>query len=87
MGVFTNSQCMFCQILTGGANQTISLPANNCTVPPGTDGPMAVFITPTDTPLSGDVIDRQSQNATVGPALVFSKGVNDLLADLVRPSL
>jgi hypothetical protein len=87
MGVFTNSQGMFCQILTGGANETISLPANNCIVPPGTDGPMAVFVTPTNTPLSGDVIDRQSQNATVGPALVFSHGVDDLLSDLVRPKL
>jgi hypothetical protein len=87
MGVFTNSQGLFCQILFGGARQTISLPANNCTVPPGADGPLAVFITPTNTPLSGDVIDRQSQNATVGPALVFSHGVDDLLSDLVRPKL
>jgi len=84
---FQSVNGMFCQILTGGANQTISLPANNCIVPPGTDGPMAVFVTPTNTPLSGDVIDRQSQNATVGPALVFSHGVDDLLSDLVRPKL
>jgi hypothetical protein len=75
---------LFCQLLAGGAAQATVLPADNCVVPAGVDGPVAIFITESSSPLSGDVINRQSQKVLAGPKLSFFDEKDDLTSDLIR---
>jgi hypothetical protein len=85
--MFTNSQGLFCQLLAGGQADATVLPADNCVVPAGVDGPFAVFITESSSPLSGDVINRQSQAVLAGPTLSFFDEKDDLTSDLIRLKL
>jgi hypothetical protein len=61
----------FCQMLVGGLPFSISLPIDQCIVPPGIDGPVAVWITSDDQPLNANVVDRQSNAIVAGPLMTF----------------
>jgi len=82
---FTGTPSGFhCQMLIGGANATISLPIDQCVVPQGINGAVAVFITPDAQPLNGNVVDRQNQTVVAGPAMTFIDAIPDPLGSLVR---
>jgi hypothetical protein len=72
-------------LLTGNLNSSIVLPANQCVVPSSVNGPVAVFITNTSAPLSGDILQRQKQNNTItaGPNLFFADEIVDPIGKLV----
>jgi hypothetical protein len=80
-----NSDNLHCQMLVGGAVNSIALPMKQCTVPPGINGPVALFITSDNQPLANNVIDRQSANSIVaGPTIAFIDSVPEPLSQLVR---
>jgi hypothetical protein len=62
---------------------TTALPVDQCVVPPGSNGPLAVFLTSDSQPLNGNVVDRQVQPVLAGPAVVIVD-VSDPLGQLVR---
>ncbi|KAH9983486.1 ferritin-like domain-containing protein [Russula compacta] len=74
----------FCQLLTGGQVSATTLPIDSCVVPPGVNGPVAVFITSDNQTLSGDFIIRQLQDVVAGPAITFVDAHTDLIDTLVR---
>jgi len=53
-------------------------------VPQGLNGPVAVFITKGGAPLSGDVINRQSQPIVAGPTVIFVDNKPDQTSKLIR---
>lgn len=69
-GTVPESQ-LFCQMLVGGAEASISLPFSQCVVPQGINGPVAIFITSDDQPLLGNVVDRATVDVVAGPTLAF----------------
>ena len=70
----------------GQANATV-LPFNECVVPKGVEGTLVVWITDHDTPLSGDVTERQKQRIVAGSVIRFSGNTNDDTSDPVRRNL
>ncbi|KAF8632020.1 hypothetical protein AX17_004963 [Amanita inopinata Kibby_2008] len=76
---------LYCQMLVGGSNQTMSFPFNQCVVPNGINGPVAIFITWDSKPLLNNVIDRGSNKVVAGPALAFIDTHPQKIGQLVRP--
>lgn len=65
-------QTLFCNMLTGGATTAISLAIDQCIVPDGITGPVAVIITNSSQPLlSSDLVDQEQDIITAGPAYIF----------------
>ena len=58
-------------MLLGGLPTSIPFPFNNCVVPSGINGPVAVFITSDDQPLINNVVDRAISQLVAGPLLTF----------------
>jgi hypothetical protein len=83
-GDIYHSQGFFCQILTAVSPVSVSLPINKCVLPQGLNGLVAVFITPNDQPLSGNVIERQNSTVIAGPALTFVDSEVDQTSLLIR---
>ncbi|KAJ7073200.1 ferritin-like domain-containing protein [Mycena amicta] len=75
---------LFCNMIVGGANVSLNLPLGGCTVPPGTNGPVALWITSDSTPLPNDVIARATIPTVAGPAIFFVDSEPDALSQLVR---
>jgi len=73
-----------CQMLVGGAPFSISLPIENCVVPDGINGAVAVWITSDDQPLNGGAVDRASNAIVAGPLMTFIDSQQELLGSLVR---
>ncbi|KAI0356692.1 hypothetical protein OH77DRAFT_226148 [Trametes cingulata] len=71
-----------CQMLVGGMPATISLPFDQCVVPDGVEGPVAIFITSDDQPLNNNVRDRANQPVIAGPAMAFIDTQKQLLGQL-----
>ena len=71
-----------CQMLVGGASMSISLPLDQCVVPDGIEGPVALFITADDQPLNNNVRDRTGQAVLAGPAMAFIDTQKQLLSQL-----
>jgi len=71
-------------MLTGGANATLSFPIDQCVVPEGINGPVAIFITSDNQPLNTNVVDRQNQTVVAGPLMTFIDSIPDPLASVVR---
>ncbi|KZW04398.1 hypothetical protein EXIGLDRAFT_663928 [Exidia glandulosa HHB12029] len=63
---------LFCSMIVGGAVDSIVLPIDQCIVPQGVTGPVAISILSDPQPvLASNVVD-QNQNTTVaGPTIVF----------------
>jgi hypothetical protein len=77
---------LFCQMMLGGQPNSIALPFNNCVVPPGINGPVAIFITSDDQPLVNNVRDRASTQLVAGPTMAFIDTQPQTLGSLVRGS-
>ncbi|KAI0288262.1 ferritin-like domain-containing protein [Russula brevipes] len=73
-----------CQMLVGGAPFSITLPIDNCVVPEGINGAVAVWITSDDQPLNGGAVDRVSNAIVAGPLMTFIDSQQELLGSLVR---
>lgn len=71
-------------MLIGGSVASISLPINECVVPEGINGPVAIWVTSDDQPLINNVRDRATTQIVAGPALAFIDTKPQLIGQLVR---
>ncbi|KAF7349354.1 hypothetical protein MSAN_01725200 [Mycena sanguinolenta] len=77
---------LFCNMLQGGNTTMTNLPLAQCNVPTGTNGPVALWITNSSTPLSGDVTTRATDAQVAGPAIFFVDSQPEALGQMVRPN-
>lgn len=54
-------------MLVGGAPSAQVFPAENCIVPQGVDGPVAVYLTGSNTPLQSNLIQQDITAILAGP--------------------
>lgn len=73
-------------MMVGGAPFSINMPLSQCVVPPGVNGPVALWITSDDDPLINNVVDRATTQQIAGPALFFVDSSPEMLGQLVRGS-
>ena len=73
-------------MLAGGLPFSITLPYKQCTVPQGINGPVAIFITSDDQPLSASVVDQATNTIIAGPTMAFIDIESDNLGQSVRTS-
>ena len=76
-------QGFFCQMLLGGQPTSIPFPFNNCVVPSGINGPVAIFITSDGQPLINNVVDRATTQLVAGPLLTFLDTQPQVLGEAV----
>lgn len=74
----------FCQMLVGGAFASIPLPFDNCVVPDGINGPVAIFVTSDGQPLVNNVRDRATTQLVAGPLMAFIDTAPQMLGQLAR---
>jgi hypothetical protein len=82
----TGTDGLFCNMIVGGAPFAINLPLDQCNVPPGINGPVAVWVTSDSNPLINNVIDRDTTKQVAGPAFIFVDSQPEMLGQLVRTS-
>jgi hypothetical protein len=70
-------------MLLGGQPTSIPFPFNNCVVPSGINGPVAVFITSDNQPLINNVVDRATTQLVAGPLLTFIDTQPQILGETV----
>jgi hypothetical protein len=70
-------------MLLGGQPTSIPFPFNNCVVPSGINGPVAVFITSDGQPLINNVVDRATTQLVAGPLLTFIDTQPQVLGETV----
>ncbi|EDR05013.1 uncharacterized protein LACBIDRAFT_330070 [Laccaria bicolor S238N-H82] len=75
---------LFCQMMLGGQPNSIALPFNNCVVPSGINGPVAIFITSDGQPLVNNIRDRASTQLVAGPTMAFIDTQPQTIGSLVR---
>jgi len=75
---------LFCQMLLGGQPFSIPLPFDNCVVPQGVNGPVAIFITSDGQPLINNVRDRATTQLVAGPTMAFIDSQPEMLGELAR---
>jgi len=74
-----------CQMLTGGGNATaLSFPLDQCIVPSGINGPVAIFLTTDPQPLAANVVTQNASQILAGPTLAFIDTEPDALGSIVR---
>jgi len=73
-----------CQMMVGGAPFAIALPFDQCTVPSGINGPVAIWITSDQDPLVNNVVDRATTTQIAGPLIAMIDTNTDALAQLAR---
>jgi len=73
-------------MLVGGQPTSIPLPFNQCVVPQGINGPVAIFITSDGQPLVNNVVDRATSQLVAGPTMAFIDTQPQMLGMLVRTS-
>jgi len=76
----------FCQMMVGGAPFSISLPIDECVVPEGINGGVAIWITSDNNPLANNVRDRATDKQIAGPTIAMIDSSPDMLAQLSRTS-
>ncbi|KAF8164868.1 ferritin-like domain-containing protein [Crassisporium funariophilum] len=81
-----STSTMFCQMMLGGLPNSIPLPFDNCVVPAGINGPVAIWITSDGQPLINNVRDRATTQLVAGPALAFIDTQPQMLGQLARLS-
>ncbi|KAH8105484.1 ferritin-like domain-containing protein [Cristinia sonorae] len=74
----------FCQMLVGGAPFAIALPFDQCVVPDGINGPVALFVTSDSQPLANNVRDQATDKIVAGPTMAFIDTAPEVIADLAR---
>ncbi|GAA5854537.1 hypothetical protein JCM3766R1_002114 [Sporobolomyces carnicolor] len=79
---------LFCQIIVGGAPAALVLPGPACAIPQGIDGPVAVYLTNSSTPLASNILVQATVQIVAGPAIIFVDARATLLASLFeRPQI
>ncbi|KAG6829681.1 hypothetical protein H0H92_003799 [Tricholoma furcatifolium] len=84
-GTIPNSS-LYCQMLVGGAADSIPFPLSQCVVPQGINGPVALFITSDGQPLANDVVTRAQNSIVAGPMIAFIDTEPELLGQMVLAS-
>jgi len=74
----------FCQMMLGGQPFSIALPYDQCVVPQGINGPVAIFITSDGQPLINNVRDRATTQLVAGPTMAFIDTQPQMLGQLAR---
>ncbi|GAA5999153.1 uncharacterized protein JCM10292_001628 [Rhodotorula paludigena] len=74
-----------CQMLIGGEAVALTLPADDCTVPAGVDGPVAVYLINASTPLAVNVIIQAQTTIVAGPGFIFIDSQVSILASVLSP--
>ncbi|WVW84033.1 hypothetical protein I302_106061 [Kwoniella bestiolae CBS 10118] len=62
---------LFCNMIIGGATESINLPIGECRVPEGLDGAVHLFITSSATPISANIVNQDASAFVAGPAIAF----------------
>lgn len=75
---------LFCNMMTGGMPFSLNLPLDQCIVPEGINGPVAIWVTSDNNPLINNVIDRDTTKMIAGPVVAFVDTASELLGQLVR---
>jgi len=75
---------MFCQMLAGGLPNSISLPFDQCIVPPGINGAVIIIITSDSQPLAASVVQQATSQLVAGPAMAFIDSQSDNLGQMIR---
>ncbi|KAF8351046.1 ferritin-like domain-containing protein [Amanita rubescens] len=83
MNSSTNASSMFCQMLMGGATNSLSLPLSQCVVPGGSNGPMAIWITSDSQPIANDVVNRTPNSIVAGPTMMYVDTSGQMLSQMV----
>jgi hypothetical protein len=79
-----DTSTFFCQMMLGGQPFSIPLPFDNCVVPQGVNGPVAIFVTSDGQPLINNVRDRATTQLVAGPAMAFIDTQPQMIGELVR---
>ncbi|PPQ73842.1 hypothetical protein CVT26_012177, partial [Gymnopilus dilepis] len=74
----------FCQMMLGGQPFSIALPFDQCVVPQGINGPVAIWITSDGQPLINNVRDRATSQLVAGPTMAFIDTQPQMLGQLAR---
>jgi hypothetical protein len=77
---------LFCNMIAGGMPFALNLPLSQCNVPPGINGPVAIWVTSDNNPLINNVVDRDTTKQIAGPAIIFVDSQPELLGQMVRGS-
>jgi len=80
----TGTDNLFCNMITGGAPFAVNMPLAQCVVPPGINGPVALWITSDNNPLINNVVDRDTTKQIAGPAIFFVDSASEMLGSMVR---
>lgn len=78
------SQGLNCQMMIGGAVNSISLPLSGCIVPATVNGPVGIWITNSTQPLLNNVIDRSVAQTVAGPTLAYIDAKPEAMGELIR---
>jgi len=62
----------------------LSLPVDECIIPNGINGPVAIFLTTDPQPLVADITKQNAKQILSGPAIIFIDSQADALGALVR---
>lgn len=73
-----------CQMVVGGQATALSFPIQDCVVPEGINGPVAIFITQDPQPLATDLTIQNADAIVAGPTIAFIDTIPDALGALVR---
>ncbi|XP_006459736.1 hypothetical protein AGABI2DRAFT_177560 [Agaricus bisporus var. bisporus H97] len=72
----------FCQMMIGGSPFSISLPLDQCVVPSGINGPVAIWITSDGQALLNDVVNRAAKGVVAGPTMAFIDTIPEALSEV-----
>ncbi|KLO15776.1 hypothetical protein SCHPADRAFT_824188 [Schizopora paradoxa] len=67
----SDTSTLSCQMLAGGMPASLSLPFDQCVVPTGLTGPVAIYVTNNTQPLVNNPRDKFLGNIVAGPTMAF----------------
>lgn len=68
--------------MIGGSPFSISLPLDQCVVPSGINGPVAIWITSDGQALLNDVVNRAAKGVVAGPTMAFIDTIPEALSEV-----
>ncbi|KIY63612.1 hypothetical protein CYLTODRAFT_402955 [Cylindrobasidium torrendii FP15055 ss-10] len=80
----TPADGLFCNMMVGGAANSINLPMGECVVPEGINGPVALWITSDSQPLINNVRDRATNKQIAGPTIAYIDTKPQFIGQLAR---
>ena len=69
-------------MMVGGASFSITLPYEQCVVPSGINGPVALYVTSDSQPLANNIRDQATNSVVAGPTMAFIDTQKQLLSQL-----